>query len=570
MKGFKGRRLLVLVAALASFAVVGVSLSVASHGAADRSTLVVLDEVIAPGLDTDGLNVGSQTSQQIIVNLMEPLLAYPSRKVGDILRPIYKVGPSGFQPRLATSWSKRGLVWTFRLRKGVKSCAGNTFTADDVIYTWQRAISVSGAAPVSWFMGNVSGVLPLAPVQPNAKASDKRLRGEVTKVNDYTIRIKQLHPNELFPRILEIFALWPFDSKEMKKHATPADPWSHKWADTVAMPGLGFGPYCLANWNKGSEITLTANPNYYRGQPQFKRVIIRAVPSTANRVATIVSGQADIATQLSPQQYASVAKGSEAKVLSWQNNIVLMLGMNYKFSPWNSARNRLLRQAIAYAIPYDEIIKQDYLGGARRWHGLCESSYAGFVPFPRYETNLAKAKQLLAQAGFPNGEGLPAAGLTVNFPVERSAWLQPILNRIRTSLGQIGVNINLAPISTSEYTSRRLTKGDMPMFMEDAARPLAPDVGYCALLWYVSKENGGLETDSQYNNPKFDARYKRSASTVGPARSALLRQMQQILITDLPKIPIAEVASQVAVRKDITNWQGDEFDRAYFWTLKTK
>jgi peptide/nickel transport system substrate-binding protein len=573
MLGFLGgrRRLLVgLAVLLAALAIVGALAVVDDDSGSGRETLVILDEEIAPELDTEGLSSAGAPAQQVFVNLLEPMLAYPSRKVGDILVPNYKVGPFKFEPRLATSWTKRGLVWTFNLRKGVKSCAGNTFTADDVIYTWQRAIAVSGANALPWFLGYQGGVLPLAPTQPDAKPSDKMLHGEVTKIDDYTVQIKQNNPNELFPRMLEIYGLWPFDSKIMKMHATPADPWSHRWVATVARPGFGFGPYCLENWIKGSEIELTANPNYYRGQPEFTRIIIRKVPSAGSRVTAILAGEADIVTQLSPQQYASVAKSRDVNVLSWKNNIVLFLGMNYKFPPWNSPKTRLLRQAVAYAIPYDGIIKDDYLGKARRWYGLCESSFYGFVPIPRYNTNLAKAKQLMSQAGFPNGKGLPTGGLTMSFAAERSAWLEPIANRIRTALRRIGMNIKLAPISITEYTDRRISKHDMPMFIGDDDRPLGPDVGYCSLLWFVSKKHGGLETESRYENPEFDALYKRSASTVGAARVPTLQKIQEILVRDLPKIPVVEVDSVVAVRKDITGWQGNTYDLGMFWTLKTR
>lgn len=548
---------------------VGVGLSAASSSA-PRDTLVVLDEDVAPGLDTEGSNLGGQAAQQVMNNLLEPLLTYPSKPVGDILVPNYKVGPFGYEPRLATSWTKKGLVWTFHLRRGVKSCAGNTFTADDVIYTFQRAMAFTGGSPFDWFLGYVSGILPLAPSQPNAKPSDKKLRNEVVKIDTYTVQFRQRTPNELFPRVLQIFALAPLDSTEMKKHATVADPWSHRWADTNAAPSTGYGPYCLSKWIKGSEIDLVANPHYYRGQPQFKKIVIRKVPATANRTAAILSGSADVASNLSPQQYDAVAKSKNAKVISWDNNVVLFLGMSYKFAPWNSPNTRLLRQAIAYALPYRQIITQAYGGKASRWNGLCESNYYGFNPSPGYGTNIPKAKQLLAQAGFPNGKGLPSSGLVIYYPAEHGAWLEPVANAIRTALKQIGVQVALAPISNAVYTDRRLTKYDMPMFMDDGDRPLAPDVGYCSLLWYVSKKNGGLTTDSSYNNPAFDALYAQSAKQTGKARLVTLKKMQRILMTDLPKIPIVEVASRFAMHKDLTRWQGTTYDIGEFWSLKTK
>lgn len=533
---------------------------------APRTQLVIAEEDIAPSLDLDGANAGHPGTEAAVNNLMEPLLAYPSTKQGDVLVPNYKVGPMQFQPRLATSWSKSGLTWTFHLRKGVKSCAGNTFTADDVIWTFQRAKSVSGSSPIAWFLSNVAAVLPLDPLTSKDPKA-KELNGEVTKVDDYTVRIKQLYPNELFPRTLEIFGLFIFDSKEVKKHATAADPWAHKWVDTVNSPG--FGPYCLSGWQKGSEMDLKSNPSYYRGQPQFTRIVWRRVPATANRVAAVETGAADVVTHLSPTEMASVQKSGRAKVLSYANNIVLFLGLSYKFAPWNVPKNALLRQAVAFAIPYDEIISKDYLGQAKRLYGDCESSYYGYTPIVRYKTDAAKAKALLAQAGYPDGKGLPTQGLTLSFVAERRSLMEPIANRIRTALGQLGINITLAPISQTEYTDRRLTKYDMPMFMDDGDRPLGPDVGYCSLLWYVTKSKGGLVTDSSYSNPQFDALYAQSAKTVGPARLATLKKMQAILMDQLPKIPIAEPKSQLAVRKDITDWQGTTYDIPYFWTLKT-
>jgi peptide/nickel transport system substrate-binding protein len=453
------------------------------------------------------------------------------------------------------------------LRKGVKSCAGNTFTADDVIYTFQRAKSVSGAAPVAWFLSNVGGVLGLEPLTSKDPKA-KNLNGEVTKIDDYTVQIKQQHPNDLFPRVLEIFALWIYDSKETKAHATAKDPWSHVYVNTVSSPG--FGPYCLTKWNKGSETDLAVNPNgWYGGTPQFKKIIIRKVPANSNRVAAIQSGAADIVTNLTPQETANVAKNSGVTVLTNAGPKILTLGMSFNFKPWSDATNRLLRQAVAYALPYDDIYKSDYLGTARKWNGLCADSYYGFVPHAQYVTNIPKAKALMTQAGFTDGKGLETDGLKLTYVAERRALLEPIANRIKTALAQIGINITLDPISQSEYTDRTLTKYDVPMFLADQDRPLGPDIGYCSLLFYVSKKNGGLNVPFAYNNPAFDALYKTTSTTTGATRLAALAKMQNILMTDLPGIPVAQVSTQLTVRKGITGWVATNYDILSFLELKS-
>ena len=564
-----GRRLAsaaaaLLLAALAA-ALLVTTASAAPGASKAKSQLIVVADDIAPGLDPDGTTGASPAYIEAIQNLLDPLVDYPSIRQGEVLALNYKVNAQQFEPRLATSWSKKGLIWTMKLRKGVKSCTGNEFTADDVVYTFARAKSVSGAAPVAWFLGNVGGILPLDPlVSKDPKA--KELNGEVTKIDPYTVQFKQLHPNDLFPRVLQIEALLIWDSVEMKKHATSADPWSHNYTQTVNAPG--FGPYCMTKWIKGSEMQFTFNPNYYRGKAEFTNVVMRKVPANSSRIASLLAGQADVATNLTPQELAKVGSSSTAKVLSWKNNKVTYLGLNYKFAPWNDKQNKLIRQAVAYAMPYDEILKSDYLGTATKWNGHCESTYYGFVPNTKYQTNIAKAKELMAQAGYPDGKGLPTDGLKIAYVAERRALLEPIANRISTALAQIGINITLNPLSQTEYADTALNKHDAAMFLSDADRPLGPDVGYCALLWYVSAAKGGLVTGLNYSSPTIDDLYAKSSTTLGATRLAILKKMQDTMMDDMPMIPIAEVQSQLAVSKKITNWKGMGLDGLSFFEFK--
>lgn len=177
--------LMALAAMLAVGALAGTGFASGSKSAA-KDTLIVLQDDVAPALDLDGANAASPQLQEISLNTMGTLLSYPNKQAGAILQPQYKVTTAQFQPQLATSWTKKGLIWTFKLRQGVKSCVGNTFTADDVVYTFQRAKSVSGAAPVAWFLSNVGAVLSLDPLtSKDPKAKD--LTDEVTKIDDYTV-----------------------------------------------------------------------------------------------------------------------------------------------------------------------------------------------------------------------------------------------------------------------------------------------------------------------------------------------------------------------------------------------
>lgn len=535
---------------------------------AEKRDLVVLNEDIAPALDVDGAQSANPYTEEVIANTMETLVEYPTEEKDGILVPDYSAKAADLEMRLAESIEQDGLEWTIKLRQGVRSCAGNEFTADDVIYTFERAKSVSGASPVAWFLGNVAGLFDASPLDPEATDEDKELKDEVVKLDDYTVTVKQMAPNELFPNVLQIFALAIYDEALMEENATEDDPWAHSYSDQENAPG--FGAYCIAEWRKGSEMILEANPDYYRGKPRFTRVTIRKVPQVANRVAAIQSGAADIVTQLPPKELSSVEQNENVTVLSWVNNEVTYLGLNYEFEPWSLPENAKLRQAIAYALPYEEIIEQDYQGRARKLNGIMPSSYYGFKEDDRYQRDIEKAKQLMAEAGFPNGQGLEryVDGLKLAYTAERSTVLDPMANRIKTALAEIGIPITLNPIPLAQYTESDLTKKDLPMFIRDAIRPFGPDVGYTSLLFYVSPP-AGLNNAYNYSDEEFDAMWAKSSNTTGEERQEVLNQMQDKLMEDLPLIPIAERDSAIAVRKGITGWMGRTDPALVFYDFTT-
>jgi peptide/nickel transport system substrate-binding protein len=531
-----------------------------------KKELVVLQDDIAPGLDVDGPSVVHDGVHDILEATMEPLIEYPAALENGILVPDYKITWEEFEPRLAESWEHpTDTQWIFHLRRGVTSCAGNEFTADDVVWSFQRAKSVSGSAPIAWFLANNANILPLDPLTSEDPAA-KELGDEVRKIDDYTVEFNQFAPNENFPDMLEIFGLHPYDSKEMQAHATDDDPWAHAFADTENP--VGFGPYCLTSWNKGSEIVLEANPGYYRGEPQFTKVIVRKVPQGANRVAALENGDADQAINLSPRNIAELEQSPNVTVLSWFNNENLGLGFNFALEPWNLETGKLIRQAIAWAIPYDEIVQEDYLGRAQRWLGLVQPTYNAFKEIPTYADapDLDRAKELLAEAGFPDGQGLEqySDGLVLHYVAERAEVLEPIANRIRTALAAIGIPIELSPITATEYNDREL-KRDMPMFLRDRIRPFGPDAAYAALLLYVSTESGGLINAGNYKSAEVDELFFASQQTTGEEREAALHELQDIVMDDLPMVPIALVPSEIAVRKGISCWHSGSGNTDNWW-----
>ncbi|MEM1430539.1 MAG: ABC transporter substrate-binding protein [Pseudomonadota bacterium] len=513
-------------------------------GAAAAQDLLFLASDVPAGLNYDGPAAAIPTSQTGMVNVMEPLIDYAAAGTNDegITTPEF----GQFEGRLAESWSfdEASLTWTFNLRQGVTGCGGAEFTADDVLYTFERAKSVSGAAPIGWFLSNVGSIAGFTP-DVFGEGADKSLGAEVAKIDDYTVTITQSEPNALFLPVLTIFGLYMFDKEGMEAQATEADPWSHDFTNNVGM--ASFGPYCVERWTKDDEIVLTANENYYRGAPAIKTVVMKRVPQSSNRVVILRTGQAQLVQGLTPREYDSLRDAAGIAVGGVAGNENLFVHMNFDTPPFD---NPLVRQAIAHAIPTEQIIQNAYFGQATVWNGHVPSSYPGYhQPERQYPYDPEGAAALLAEAGYPGGAGLDAYAdaLQLSYVAEKETTLGPIVNAIATALRGLGMPVDLNPIPQTQYGDRQLVKRDLPFAVNDQEKPIGVDAGYASQLFFVSPESGGLNNMVNYRNPAFDglwaeARVEADASV----RDNLLAEMQDMLMEDVVWAPVVEYKTQWA------------------------
>lgn len=524
---------------------------------AHSATLLVLSEDVPAGLDYDGPSGSLIPSYTGMVNLLEPLVYFTESGVSE--EGVQLLDFDKYEGRLAESWSfdENTLTWTFKLRRGVVGCNGETFNADDVIYTYARAKSISGVAPIGWFLSSVSSIDGFTPAVFGSEDA-RKLGGEVAKVDDYTVTFRQAGPNPLFLRVLTIFGIYIFDKETMEANATPDDPWSHTYANNVNAPG--FGPWCLSTWEKGSTFTVTANPDYYRGAAAFDRVIVRKVPQSANRTVVLRSGQAQIVERLTPKEYNSLRGARGVNVVGTFGNENLFLHMNFKTPPFDNIK---VRQAIAHALPYDDIIKTGYFGDARKWAGVIPSSYPGFHrSATQYAQDLDKARALLAEAGFPGGAGLEkfADSMKLAYIAEKESALGPIATIMRTALREIGIPVELDPIPQTQYGDRELVKKDLPLGLTDHVKPIGVDAGYGVLLSFVSPQNGGVLNSMNYSSELVDNTYFATVNESNTlTRNRLLAIIQDKLMEDLAVVPIVEFKTNWAYSDKIEGitWHPD-------------
>ena len=536
--------------ALMAGALVG-SFSAIPTAGADEQSLLFLAEDVPSGLDIDGPSIAIPTTQLGMVQLLEPLISYENQpqpnedgvNVPDFSKPV---------GRLLESWSydPEKITWTLKLRKGVKGCTGNEFTADDIMYTYQRALNVGGAVPNSWFLLNMAGVkgftADVFSADKDVAAKAKVLGDGVRKIDDYTVEVQQNEPNPLFlVNIAVTISQGIFDSKEMKAHATEADPYSYDYANNVNLPS--FGPYCIENWVKNSEIRFKANPNYYRGKAPIDVAIIKKVPQGGNRISILRSGQAQLIQGMTPNQYDSIRAMPGLKASGYVGNEGLFMVMNFKTPPFDNIK---LRQAIAYAVPYDRVIKTGYGGQAKQWESVVPSTYPSFVKNdPPYAYDPEKAKALLAEAGYPEGKGLEkfADQFKLTYVSEKETTLGPVVNQIRSALTELGIPVTLDPIPQAQYGDRQIVKKDLAFAVNDQEKPIGVDTGYAMQLFFVSKAAGGINNMMNYDNPDLDKMWASARVEPDKAkRDATLAEMQKILMRDVAWLPVVEFKTQWA------------------------
>ena len=540
----------------------GVAAGLAS--AASAADLLVLAEDVPAGLNVDGAAIAIPTTQTGVDNLMEPLVYYQEAGVSD--EGIRLFDFNKFEGRLAESWTfdEDTLTWTFKLRRGVKGCDGATFNADDVLYTFARGKSVSGAAPIVWFLSNVASIAGFTTDVFGDDPEAKKLGDEIIKIDDYTVQFRQAAPNKLFLPVMTIFGLYIFDKEIMEANATDDDPWSHNYANNVGLPS--FGPYCLDNWEKDKEFRVTANPDYYRGPAAIDRIIYRKVPQSANRVAILRSGQAQLVEHLTPKEFSALRDVRGVEVAGIFGNENLFLHMNYQTPPFDNVK---VRQAIAFALPYDRIIRDGYFGQARRWLGQIPSTYPGYhQPDTQFTFDLDRAKALLAEAGFPNGEGLDQFGeaFDLAYVSEKESAMGPIATLIRTALAEIGIDVRLNPIPQTQYGDRQLVKKDLPFAINDSEKPIGVDAGYGLLLFFVSADRGGLNNMTNYSNRTVDDLYAKAINETDEAmRDSLLAEAQDIMQAEVAWLPLVEWKTQWAFSENLKGltWHADNSVRWY-------
>ena len=401
-------------------------------------------------------------------------------------------------PSLAESWSasRDGLTYTFVLRRGVKFHNGEPVTAPDVKFSFERYRGASN------------------------KVFKERVAG-VDVVDPYTVRFRLKQP-------------WP---DFLTFYATPATgaAWivPKKYVESVGDEGfkkapVGAGPYRFVSFNPGVELVLEANEQYWRKPPSIKRLVFRSVPDDTTRLAMLKRGEADVVYSLRGVLGEEVRKTPglvfKPTLTTWAEWILFAEQWNPR-SPWHDRRVRL---AANLAVDRQAINQAEYLGGARVTGSIIPHGLEFAWPAPGYPYDPAKARALLAEAGYPNGFDGGAIATDMAYAT--------IVEAATNYLQSVGIRVTVRGLERAGFLKENAEKKLRPLVRMASG---APGNAATRIEAFVASE--GIYAYGGY--PDIDALFREQTTEVDrKKREAALHKIQQLMHERVMFLPLTEPA----------------------------
>ena len=318
-------------------------------------------------------------------------------------------------PQIAESWEQTDdQTYVFKIREGIKFHDGSDLTAEDVKFSLDRA---RNSAAVSYIVNFIE---------------------EVTVDDDHTVTVKTTAPYAPTLRNLAI----PF-AAIVQKAVVEAD------ENAFIQNPVGSGPYKFVEWNHGDHVTLKAFDDYYAGKPETENLIMKVIPETSQRTIALETGEVDLAYDLAVNDIPKVNSDDKLTVYEIPSLTCWYVSMNMNKKPFDNPK---VREAMSMAIDRQTIIDTINAGSGQTADAIIAPAVFGYYSTGVKEYNPTKAKELLAEAGYPNGF---STTLWVNDNQSRIEMCQAM----QAMLLEVGVQCNLEVLEFGSFISRT-TAGD--------------------------------------------------------------------------------------------------------------
>ncbi len=438
-------------------------------------------------------------------------------------------------PSLAEKWeiSPDGKTYTFHLKPGVKFASGNPLTADDVKWSYDRVKGLKGNP--SFLLDSIKSV-------------------DVKDPNTVVINLESPDPALLAKMAFMVYSVLDSKTVQAQGGVTGADAkdkdQAQKWLDQNS---AGSGPYVLKGWTKDSEIIVEKNPNYWGTAPKIDRIIYKNLPQSATQKLALEAGDIDIALELNADQVKSLGSNANVQIVQGPSTDIffLLANKNKDLSPKGALADPKVVQAIQYALDRDgfkdlsgpkAVVPPTIVG-----MGFLGSWDESKTP----KRDVAKAKQLLADAGYPNGIEIDMEYPT-KFNRDGLDW-DIMAQKVQSDLAEAGIKVNLKPgdLQTA-LANYRAGKSGFALWQWGADFPDTNDRLAFLPEGIVGKRAGWTNPTS---DPAIQKLRDQAAVETDPAkRVQVWNDVQQYLTTDSPFIPLVQPNKAIGVSKKVQGY----------------
>lgn len=330
---------------------------------------------------------------------------------------------------VAESWtvSPDGKTYTFKIRNGISFASGNPLTAEDVAFSLQRTVILDKSP--AFILG-----------QFGFTADNVRDRIRAVDANTVTIETDQAYAPTFVLYCLTATVGSVVDKKEVMAHEKDGD-LGHAWLRTNY---AGSGPFKLNQWKASELLILDANQAYWDGAPTLKRVIIRHIAEQATQRLLVEKGDIDIARNLGPDQIKGLEGNPEVRIHSSPKGGIFYLGLNQKHEALQKPQ---VRQALKYLVDYDGIANTILKGSMEPHQAFLPKGFLGALEDKPFQLDPEKAKQLLAEAGYPNG-------LTLSMDTRNNFPTLDMAQAIQSTFALGGVKLEIIPMDGKQALTK--------------------------------------------------------------------------------------------------------------------
>lgn len=432
------------------------------------------------------------------------------------------------QPGQAETWevSEDGLTWTFHLRDGLKWSDGSDLTANDFVYSWRRVCDPVVAAP---YAETVLGMV---------KGYDEAIEGNlealaVTATDDKTLVVELNNPCTYFGSLAAFATLSPVQQATIEKNG---DAWA-----TAPETYVSNGPFYMTEWVPGSHITFSKNPNYWNADAvKLGKLKFVLMEDSNAAYSAFQTGEVLLIKDVPTEEIPSLKGNSDFHVEPIIGTYYL--SVNTEREPFDNAN---VRKALSLAIDREYVagtLMQGTYSAAGNFMGpgwvdtdeteFMASANGGnpYIDTANHEANVEEAKQLLADAGYPNGEGFP----TISYTTNDSGYHKVVAEYLQQAYAELGITLDVNIVEWSSFTPMR-RNGEYDMARNGWVGDYTDASNQLELLYSTNGNN-----DGKFNNAEFDAAIELSRTTADAAeRSEALHTAEDILMDEAACIPVA-------------------------------